>query len=300
MIAYSVIVPIMPFVINALQHGTSIDLGPSPYHTTLSNEGHVSKETGVLLAFFSIGLLIGSPLLGYLADRMTHRRWPMLGGIVGLLIAMLLFLFADAYWQLCLARLLQGFSDACVWTLGMCLMADTFPLEELGTQMGKVLVFHSIGVVAGSPIGGKANKELNMNKTLYQSFGYKAPFILCLCLAGIDLLLRLFLIERRHSVWFDTLPKEEEDKEEIHTISLKQLLQNHRLLAALVLAFANGCVCNVFEPTLTLRLSNEWGYNASQIGLVFLAQMAPTFIATPLAGVMADTFGSNWVCSVSL
>ena len=59
----------------------------------------------------------------------------MLGGIVGLLIAMLLFLFADAYWQLCLARLLQGFSDACVWTLGMCLMADTFPLEELGTQV---------------------------------------------------------------------------------------------------------------------------------------------------------------------
>lgn len=59
----------------------------------------------------------------------------MVAGIAGLLGATLLFLFANAYWELLLARFLQGFSDACVWTLGMCLIADTFALEELGTQV---------------------------------------------------------------------------------------------------------------------------------------------------------------------
>lgn len=59
----------------------------------------------------------------------------MLVGIAGLLGATLLFLFATQFWQLLLARFLQGFSDACVWTLGMCLMADTFPIEELGAQV---------------------------------------------------------------------------------------------------------------------------------------------------------------------
>ncbi|KAI8368726.1 major facilitator superfamily domain-containing protein [Blakeslea trispora] len=274
MLAYTVIVPIMPFVIDGLQNNGSVELR-SKDHSALSNEGILSKDTGILLAFFSIGLLVGSPILGYLADRMKHRQWLMMVGILGLLTAMLLFLFATAYWQLLIARLLQGFSDACVWTLGLCLIADTFPLEELGSQMGKVLLFHSIGVVSGSPIG-----------------------------AGIDLFLRLLLIERRHrpAEWFD-LPANTEpiqEKGPKNQITVVQLLRQHRLLAALLLAFANGCVGNVFEPTLTIRLSNEWGYNASQIGLVFLAQVAPTFLATPMAGWLADKVGAKLVCAVSL
>jgi MFS family permease len=66
---------------------------------------------------------------------MKHRQLPMVAGIAGLLGSTFLFLFATAYWELLLARFLQGFSDACVWTLGMCLIADTFPLNELGTQV---------------------------------------------------------------------------------------------------------------------------------------------------------------------
>ncbi|KAI8382349.1 major facilitator superfamily domain-containing protein [Blakeslea trispora] len=302
MLVYSIVIPIMPFVIDALQNGKSPDAGPDPYHSEVSNGESVSKDTGILLALFSIGLLVGSPILGYLADRMKHRQWPMVAGIAGLLGATFLFLFANAYWQLLLARFLQGFSDACVWTLGMCLIADTFPLEELGTQMGKVLLFHSIGLVSGSPIGG----------TLYQSAGYKAPFILCICLAGIDLLLRLFLIERRNRPpeWFTdkamTIDKltaisdTQEDNKNNHSVTVIQLLRHPRLLAALLLAFANGCVYNVFEPTLTVRLSTEWGYNSSQIGLVFLAQVIPTFIATPISGYLTDKLGPKIVCVTTL
>ncbi|CAO0800469.1 unnamed protein product [Mucor circinelloides] len=312
MMVYSIIVPIMPFVIDALQNGKSPDSGPDPYHSEVSNGGSVSQDTGILLALFAVGLLVGSPILGYLADRMKHRQWPMVAGIAGLLGATLLFLFANAYWELLLARFLQGFSDACVWTLGMCLIADTFPLEELGTQMGRVLLFHSVGLVCGSPIGA-----------LYQSAGYKAPFILCICLAGIDFILRVFLVERRNrpAEWFQkepvvnaptivpsTLvnPTSEDDsssnikKKSKHKVTVLQLLSQHRLIASLLLAFANGCVYNVFEPTLTVRLSTEWGYNSSQIGLVFLAQVIPTFIATPLAGIISDKYGPKIVCFTTL
>ncbi|KAF1807020.1 major facilitator superfamily domain-containing protein [Mucor lusitanicus] len=303
MMVYSIIVPIMPFVIDALQNGKSPDSGPDPYHSEVSDGGSVSQDTGVLLALFAAGLLVGSPILGYLADRMKHRQWPMVAGIAGLLGATLLFLFANAYWELLLARFLQGFSDACVWTLGMCLIADTFALEELGTQMGRVLLFHSVGLVCGSPIG--------------------APFILCICLAGIDFVLRVFLVERRNrpAEWFQKEPvvnaptivpstlvnpmPEDDDssstkKKTKHKVTVLQLLSQHRLIASLLLAFANGCVYNVFEPTLTVRLSTEWGYNASQIGLVFLAQVIPTFVATPLAGVISDKYGPKVVCFTTL
>ncbi|KAI7890333.1 major facilitator superfamily domain-containing protein [Mucor mucedo] len=303
MLVYSIIVPIMPFAIDAIHNGRSPDTVADPYHNEISNSEAVSQDTGVLLALFAAGLLVGSPLLGYAADRMNNRQLPMVAGIAGLLGATLLFLFATKYWELLLARFLQGFSDACVWTLGMCLVADSFPIEELGTQMGRVLVFHSVGLVIGSPVGG----------ALYQHAGYKAPFILCIVLAGIDLILRIFLVERRNkpAEWFldDATPTaapstlvddafvEEKPK---HEVTYLQLLRQPRLISGMLLSFSNGCVYNVFEPTLTVRLSTEWGYNASQIGLVFLAQVIPTFVATPVSGILSDKFGPKVVCFTNL
>lgn len=57
---------IVPFVIDALQNGKSPDSGPDPYHSEVSNGGSVSQDTGILLALFAVGLLVGSPILGYL------------------------------------------------------------------------------------------------------------------------------------------------------------------------------------------------------------------------------------------
>lgn len=135
--------------------------------------------------------------------------------------------------------------------------------------------------------------------------------------------MRIFLVERRNrpAEWFQkesivntgeptivpsTLVNPLSDdsssvkKKDKHNVTVLQLLRQHRLIASLLLAFANGCVYNVFEPTLTVRLSTEWGYNSSQIGLVFLAQVIPTFIATPLAGVMSDKYGPKIVSFTTL
>lgn len=137
---------------------------------------------------------------------------------------------------------------------------------------------------------------------------------MCIVLAGIDLVLRLFLVERRNkpTEWFKNdastptvVPStlvgdiviEEKNK---HTVTYLQLLRQPRLIAGMLLSFSNGCVYNVFEPTLTVRLSTEWGYNASQIGLVFLAQVIPTFVATPASGILSDKFGPKVVCFTNL
>jgi MFS family permease len=136
------------------------------------------------------------------------------------------------------------------------------------------------------------------------------------------LILRLLLVERRNrpAEWFVkdissikesaikpsavVVPVAENDSDikdkKKHNVTIFQLLRQHRLIAGLLLAFANGCVYNVFEPTLTVRLSTEWGYNSSQIGLVFLAQVIPTFIATPLAGVITDKYGPKVVAFSTL
>ena len=62
----------------------------------------------------------------------------MLLGILTLLGSTLLSLFGTQYWILSIARLLLGLSDACVWTLAFVLVSDTFPENELGTQVCKI------------------------------------------------------------------------------------------------------------------------------------------------------------------
>lgn len=66
---------------------------------------------------------------------MTKRKIPMLLGIAGMIVATMLFLFVTEYYQFLIARALQGIADASVWTLGMTLVADAFPIEELGAQV---------------------------------------------------------------------------------------------------------------------------------------------------------------------
>lgn len=59
----------------------------------------------------------------------------MLFGIAGLIVSTMLFLFVTQYYQFLIARALQGLADASVWTLGMTLVADAYPVKELGAQV---------------------------------------------------------------------------------------------------------------------------------------------------------------------
>lgn len=59
----------------------------------------------------------------------------MLGGFICLLLSTLLFMQSRDFWLLLFSRLMQGISNACVWTLGGSLVADRFPIEELGKQV---------------------------------------------------------------------------------------------------------------------------------------------------------------------
>ncbi|CAO3700694.1 unnamed protein product [Rhizopus microsporus] len=175
---------------------------------------------------------------------------------------------------------MQGISNACVWTLGGSLVVDRFPIEELGKQMGIVSVFHFVGMLSGPAIG--------------------------------DFVMRLFLIERKHSPseWY-----EEEDQQEIkrnldaqegsilsiaHTTSNKDhklqvtyfvLLKQPRLINGLLLNVSYALLTGVLESIFSTRLASEWNYDSRQIGLLYSATVIPNFISTTVAGIFADRYG---------
>ena len=51
---------------------------------------------------------------------------------------------------------------------------------------------------------------------------------------------------------------------------------------------------------MPVHLANEWGYNSSQVGIVFLAQLIPSFFSIPLCGYVYDRFGPKLLSSALL
>lgn len=72
-------------------------------------------------------------IAGWLADRSSSRRAPLLAGLALAFVATVISCVARAPWQLIIARALQGFSASVVYTAGLALIADTVRAEEVGS-----------------------------------------------------------------------------------------------------------------------------------------------------------------------
>src|SRR5437763_1816113 len=145
-VAYSIAVPVLPHL--------SRQLGASP------------TMIGLLFASFGVTLLTVSMPMGAVSDRIG-RKPPMIGGLVALAAATLLFAFADSLPWLFAARLVQGAADAVTWVVGFALLADLYGPSERGRVTGIVMSGASFAFMVGPSIGG----------WLYQIDGMRLPLL---------------------------------------------------------------------------------------------------------------------------
>ncbi|KAF9963743.1 hypothetical protein BGZ65_012521 [Modicella reniformis] len=258
--------------------------------------GLKSTANGALVACYAIGLLISSPVAGIISDKMANRR------------------------LLLVARFCAGLAGGTMMTLGFALLSDTYPSNQLGAEMGKVLIGQTLGLMVGPPLGG----------LLQDHFGVKAPYVFCMILIGIDLTARLLIIEprtakikaiRQHQ---KQQQQEEQSRQtsEIGTTvetpeiaekdlpppskqkaangsTIRGLLTNKRLLTALVVSFIQAFLVAALEPVLPLYLERRFGFSKTQIGLTFLAMSIPSFVA-PIAGWLSDKHGAKIMSAIAI
>jgi len=86
---------------------------------------------------------------------------------------------------LILGRVLQGISAAVVWVVGLALLVDSVPREELGQAMGIVFLAMSLGVLIGPLLGG----------VLFEKVGYDAVYGMAYAFIALDILFRLLMVE---------------------------------------------------------------------------------------------------------
>ncbi|KAG0369025.1 hypothetical protein BGX24_002586 [Mortierella sp. AD032] len=166
MVVYGVVVPILPEIVKNRLGGTS-------------------REVGLLFACYAIGLLASTPIFAIMSDKYQNRRIPMMLGMLGLAVATVGFSLASNYWVLILARIGQGSAGGASWTIGLGLLADVYPPDNLGVVMGATMTANAVGFMLGPMVGGY----------LYEYHGYSAPFVFCAGLAILDFLCIVFIAE---------------------------------------------------------------------------------------------------------
>ncbi|KAI8378400.1 major facilitator superfamily domain-containing protein [Blakeslea trispora] len=259
MLAYGAIIPCLPVLVIERLHGTP-------------------KDIGILFGCFAFGYLIATPLFAIYSDSHKNRRYPIMLGSVCLISSTLCFAWATCFSMYVIARLFQGVSAGASWTIGLGMLADTFPTETLGRIMRTVIIAHTVGFVLGPVIGG----------ILYEAGGIRVPFYFC-CLFGIiTLLVTLWIAE----------PDKGQPEEQIPLVSSRnknnnemlRLLKNRRIMACIVCCFITSVVLAGIEPALPIYLLKKYNASTVTIGTIFIALVLPCFLG-PLTGYLSDKYG---------
>jgi len=247
-VAYSIAVPVLPDL--------SRRLGASP------------TMIGFLFASFGVTLLTVSLPMGAVSDR-VGRKAPMVGGLVALAAATLLFAFATSLPWLFAARLVQGAADAVTWVVGFALLADRYAADERGRVTGIVMSGTSFAFMIGPTIGG----------WLYELGGIRLPFLAVTALAGVS---------AAAFAWLD-VPRARAQQE---AVPLLMLLRLPAVAACTVAVVAASSTLSMLEPVLALHLGSI-GLGPARIGLLFGIAAVINATLHPLFGRMADRWGAR-------
>ena len=164
------IVPVLPFALTKIAHVP---------------QDAIQKWTGILLGGYGAGVFIGAPIIGYLADQGSSRRFSYMFGLITLGVSTSVFAAGSSTTTLLVGRALQGVSTASV-EVGTAILVDTVGEGRIGPIMGVVDMSMALGSALGPACGG----------FLYHRFGYNAVFNSAYVLIALDLALRLIMQER--------------------------------------------------------------------------------------------------------
>jgi multidrug resistance protein len=254
-VAYAIAIPVLPAL--------SRKLGASP------------TMIGLLFGSFGITLLTVSMPMGAFSDR-VGRKGPIVGGLVALFAASLLFAFADSLPWLFAARLVQGAADAITWVVGFALVADLYDSNERGRVTGIVMMGTSVAVMIGPTIGG----------WLYEAGGIRLPFIFVAALSAIGTAL---------FAWY-RVPSHHEH---VEPVPIGVVLRVPAIAACAVAVVAISATISMLEPIISLHMATL-GVGPGRVGMIYGAAAVVTTILHPFVGRMADRFGARRMTMIGL
>ncbi|KAL4965597.1 MFS transporter [Aspergillus stella-maris] len=181
---YAMVVPILP---TALVERANIPYDDREYWVS------------VLLMSEALTAFLCCPIFGYLVDAAPTRRAPYLLGLIFLGASMGMLAFARSTAVFVIARLLQGSATAMVAVAGLALLTDSVPFDNLGQTIGYQGSAIALGFMLGPLLGG----------IIYQQAGYGVTMAVAGALVGVDLIMRVVVIEKGVAAkWINDFPED--------------------------------------------------------------------------------------------
>jgi len=161
--------------------------------------GLPKTEAGQILSMLAIGLIVGSPLVGFLSDRVFRGRKPVLllgSSIVLALSALLAFYTADlsipALYLICLGL---GIFAGAIVVIGFTTTKELFPIQMTGTSTGVVNLFPFAAGAIFQPLLGYLLEQQGRVNEAFTLAGYKHLFLTLFLCALAALLACVFIQE---------------------------------------------------------------------------------------------------------
>ena len=163
LIGFGIIIPLLPFYAELPQYSAS------------------PLQIGLLMAIYSLGQFLFSPLWGALSDR--HGRRPILLFSIGMgSLSLAGFAMAQSLWALFLARGLHGVFAANIST-AQAYMADITSPENRAKGMGMIGAAFGLGFTFGPWIGGELSTH-----------SYTLPIWVAAAMSAVNFLLALTIL----------------------------------------------------------------------------------------------------------
>ncbi|KAJ5089107.1 hypothetical protein N7532_007791 [Penicillium argentinense] len=282
---YGMVIPILPFLL---------------MQNRITSSDEVQKWTSILLAAYGAALLVASPLVGLISDRIQSRKSPLILGYVAIALSTSVFLFGHSPALLVIARICQGFSGAVVGVLSFAIVADTALPEKRGDYMAFVSTSYTWGMISGPVLGvfcmshklvtcwNFAHKRYSFDHFgVHGAFAFPAFMLIC------DIVLRTMMVEKDQAEKSPPLIGEEapllrpKDSAEA-SLSLRNFV-DVRFITAILTQITISSILAAFETTLPLFTKETYKWSSTKAGLVFLGISLPSFLSIPLS-----RYGRDW------
>ena len=133
----------------------------------LTTEFHLSEErVGLLATAFLYAYMVGAPILGRLAERVS-RWWIIAGSVAVWSCATGMTGLAGSFGVLLASRVIVGIGEAGYGPAAPALISDYFPIEKRGKVMALFYVAIPVGSAFGYVIGGQMNEWLGWRSAFY-------------------------------------------------------------------------------------------------------------------------------------
>lgn len=256
MLGFGIVVPLLPIYADQL--------------------GATALEIGLIMAGFSITLMVFLPIMGRFSDR-SGRKVFLCSGLACLTIASLGFIWAQNPLQLILVRCFQGFAATMHLPIAQAYLGDITPEGSEGKWMGyfNAILFASMGL--GPLFGG----------VLTDLFGITTTFLVmaALCLIGLIATI-IFLPEVAQKT---TLKQQ--------GTSFAGLRKSNKMKGVFAFRMATGFGTASLMTFLPIFASRNLSLSTGLIG-VLLAARTPVALVQSFTGTLADKYNRRALVTI--